>query len=763
MEKENLTDIENKAVELLDQEFETKRKYIDNLIRLFDEGATIPFIARYRKEMTGSMDEVTIRNIESRYHYFKELEERKQKILSTIENKGLLTPLLKKSIEDCRVKQELEDLYLPFRPKKKSKAKDARKAGLEPLAKKILTEQDQIDLKSEAEKYVSEEKGTPDVNKALERAGYIIAEWMSENAEVRRFLRELFYKDGAVVSEAVEEKKEAGKKFKDYFDYNEPLESIPSHRYLAIRRGCREGFLKMHLSVPHEKSMDYMEEVFLTTADPDVGSYLLGIIKDSYKRLILPQIELDVRTKLKERADCEAIKVFSENLRKLLLSPHAGGIRVVGIDPGLRTGCKLSAVDETGRYLSHTIIYPHSGQEKEIEAMKEFTKFIGVYQPEALVMGNGTGSRETDIFIKKAYGESSGPKPPVVTVNEAGASVYSVSAVSREELPDLDAGIRGAVSIARRFQDPLAELVKIDPKSIGVGQYQHDVNQRRLKKSLDSVVESCVNYVGVELNTASKCLLSYVSGLSDSIAASIVDFRNTNGKFINRSQLINVQGLGPKTFQLAAGFLRIREAENPLDNTGIHPESYEIVNDICKVTNSTVTELLANNKLINELDLKRFVTEKTGMPTIRDIAQELKKPGRDPRKNFKIPEYRADLMDIDDLKAGMILEGRITNVTNFGVFVDLGVHQDGMVHISEMAHEFVKNPQNIASVGDVVKVKILEVKPELKRISLSMKSLTRPKPSKKQQRKPRKPRKPSPHDPASTKDLTKLKKFFNRN
>lgn len=693
---------------------------VQKTIELLGEGATVPFIARYRKEQTGELDEVQIRAIEERYGYFGELEERKAAIIATIEEQGRLTPELRGRIEGSRLKTEVEDLYLPYKPKRRTKATIARERGLEPLAD-IIAAQELVSGKPDeaAVPFVNPAMDVPDAQAALEGAGHILAERLSDDADARAMVRRLTWDQGVMASRVVSDKREQVTKFEMYYDYQEPLKAIPSHRMLAMRRGEKEEVLILSVIAPVEQILAGLKSR-LMRGDSIFRPFLEGVAEDAYKRLIAVSIEGELRLQAKKLADEAAIGVFVQNLRNLLLAPPAGGKRVLGIDPGLRTGSKLAAVDGTGRFLAHVTIYPHTGHSHVPQSKKDLLRMVEDHAIEMLAIGNGTAGREMELFARETLAES-GRHLPVVMVSEAGASVYSASEIAREEFPELDLTIRGAISIARRLQDPLAELVKVDPKSIGVGQYQHDVSQTMLKKALDDVVESCVNYVGVDLNTASWALLSYVSGLGPNLAKAIVKHRDERGPFQTRKALLKVSRFGGKAFEQAAGFLRIRNGAYPLDNSAVHPERYPLVEAMAKDLGVTLEQLTADPALAARIDLKRYVTEEVGLPTLRDILEELKKPGRDPRRQFESVAFRDDIREIGDLREGMILQGVVTNVTAFGAFVDIGVHQDGLVHVSHLANRFVKDPNDAVRIGDLVKVKVLSVDVGRKRIALSIK------------------------------------------
>jgi len=692
---------------------------VKNCVELLQSGATVPFIARYRKEQTGELDEVQIRDVEERFGYFCELEDRKATILKSIEEQGKLTPDLRARIQDSRQKTELEDLYLPYKPKRRTKATIARERGLEPLADLISA---QLLMKGTPEEvalpFVDTEKDVPDTAVALEGAGHILAERLADDADARSMVRRLTSQQGQISSRVTADRKGQITKFEMYYDYCEPLKSVPSHRMLAMRRGEKEEVLSLSIVAPVEQILAGLKSR-LICKESIFSTILEKIAEDAYKRLIAPSIEVELRLEAKERADEAAIAIFAQNLRNLLLSPPAGGKRVLGIDPGFRTGSKLAVVDATGRFLEHVTIYPHLGEGRVPLAKKEFLRLVQKYGIEMIGVGNGTAGREMEQFARDALTEA-GLKLPVVAVSEAGASVYSASDIAREEFPELDLTVRGAISIARRLQDPLGELVKIDPKSIGVGQYQHDVNQSQLKKTLDGVVESCVNYVGVDLNTASWALLSYVSGVGPALAKSITRHRDEFGPFPTRAALNKVPRFGAKAFEQAAGFLRIRDGKNPLDTTAVHPERYAVVKEICRDLGVTLEQMISDPSRADSINLKKYISDEVGLPTLNDIVTELKKPGRDPRSQFSVATFREDIREIADLAVDMVLQGVVTNVTAFGAFVDIGVHQDGLVHISHLAKRYVKNPHDAVKAGQVVKVKVLAADPQRKRISLSI-------------------------------------------
>jgi uncharacterized protein len=697
---------------------------VDHTVELLQEGATVPFIARYRKEQTGELDEVQIRTIEEQFTYFSELEERRITVLKSIEEQGKLTPELRERIEATRQKTELEDLYLPYKPKRRTKATIARERGLEPLAD-IVAAQDLTTGTPEdaAGPFINPEKEVPDAAAALEGAGHILAERLSDNADARSMVRRLTREQGIMTARVAADFNNTVTKFEMYYDFQEPLTAVPSHRMLAMRRGEKEEVLYLSITAPVEQILVGLKSRTILR-ESIFGTLLERVAEDAYKRLIAPSIEVELRLESKERADEAAILIFARNLRELLLAPPAGGKRVLGIDPGFRTGSKLAVVDANGRFLEHIAVYPHIGEARVPQARQELLRLVETHGIEMIAVGNGTAGREMEIFVKETL-TGVGKTLPVVSVSEAGASIYSASDIAREEFPELDLTVRGAISIARRLQDPLGELVKVDAKSIGVGQYQHDVNQTMLKKSLDGVVESCVNYVGVDLNTASWALLAYVSGVGPSLAKAITRYRDENGSFLSRKALLKVPRFGAKAFEQAAGFLRIRGGKHPLDNSSVHPERYSLVETMAADLGVSVAGLIADPALTENIDLKRYVTERVGLPTLNDISAELKKPGRDPRSQFQTVSFRDDVSAISDLKEGMVLQGVVTNVTAFGAFVDIGVHQDGLVHISHLANRYVKDPHDAVKAGQVVKVKVLSADPLRKRIALSIKEAER--------------------------------------
>jgi len=700
-------------------DLELPPKGVAAVIELLAAKNTVPFIARYRKEVTGGLDEVQIRAIETRRGYLVELDERRQRVLDAIAEQGQLTAELEKRIRNCASKAELEDLYLPYKKKRRTRATQARERGLEPLAEQILNQAGSGSPQDVARSFVAPDKDVPDVEAALAGARDIVAEVVSERADVRAHARQRFASTGQMCAAAARGAKDKRTKFEQYYDFAEPVKSIPSHRYLALRRGEREGVLKVGIDVDDDALVGWIERAAGLVPSSPWSRPLSEAVRDGYKRLLAPSVENDVRAELLARAELAAVDVFGENLRNLLLAAPLGGQAVVGIDPGLRTGCKCVAVDQTGRFLANTTIFLNRSDTSTARAT--FVEFVRKHRPSAIAVGNGTGGRETEAFVRGVLREESIDGAFAVQVNEAGASVYSASDIAREEFPDLDLTVRGAISIARRLQDPLAELVKIEPKAIGVGQYQHDVHQPLLQERLGGVVESCVNQVGVELNTASAPLLSYVAGIGASLAKKIVAHRERNGAFRERRQLLDVSGVGPRAFEQAAGFLRIRDGAQPLDASAVHPERYPVVERMAADLGVSLGELVGNGELAGSIDIANYQTDQVGEPTLRDIVSELARPGRDPRREFEPPRFRADITEISDLKEDMVLEGVVTNVTAFGAFVDVGVHQDGLVHISELADRFVKDPAEVAKVGDRLQVRVLSVDIERKRIGLSAK------------------------------------------
>ena len=710
---------------ILAEELGLRLSQVLGTVKLLEEGATVPFIARYRKERTENLNEEKIREIAHRLEYYKELEERRETILESIASQGKMTADLEQKLLLTRSKTELEDLYLPFKPKRVTRASKAREAGLLPLAEWLLSlKTPQTDPILKAKEFLNPEKGVPSAEAALKGASDIISEEIAENAENRKWMRELALRKGEMISSVKKEFRSEKTKFEMYYDFREPVRTLPSHRVLAMLRGEKENVLKLGLILPEDEALPRLANGVLKFPQSGAAALIQEAIHDSFERLLLPATETEVRKYLQEKAEEEAFLVFSGNLRELLLSPPAGQKPVLALDPGFRTGCKVAAIDETGRFLEYRTIYPHEPHKKTEEAKKVLLEMIVRHGVLLIAVGNGTAGRETFDFAKKATGEMEASRKPVtVMVSEAGASVYSASEIAIKEFPDQDVTVRGAISIGRRLQDPLSELVKIDPKSIGVGQYQHDVNQTKLKARLEEVVESAVNKVGVNVNLASEELLKYVSGLNKKIAAGIVAHRNEHGPFHSRGDLKKVKGIGDKSFEQAAGFLRVPGSENPLDNSSVHPESYEVVRRIATELETTVVNLIGNTALIKRIPKEDFVSEKTGLLTLTDILSELEKPGRDPRETFQYASFSDTITEIAHLKEGMILEGRVTNVTNFGAFVDIGVHQDGLIHISELSNTFVRDPFSVIKVGQIVKAKVLKVDTALKRISLSLKNI----------------------------------------
>ncbi len=709
------------------EELGVGERQVQAAVDLLDEGATVPFIARYRKEATGGLDDTQLRTLEVRLAYLRELEDRRQTILDSIREQGKLTPELEQAILAADTKTLLEDLYLPYKPKRRTKAQIAREAGLEPLADALLGDPSLVP-ESEAGKYVDAEKGVPDAAAALEGARQILMERFAEHAGLLAELRERIWNEGILASTVVEGKERAGAKFRDYFDFAEPIAKIPSHRALALFRGRNEDALDLALKVGEDEDATHKVAESLiarTFGIVDKGRpayrWLADTVHYAWKVKILPRIDLDLKQRLREAAEAEAIQVFAKNLKDLLLAAPAGPRITMGLDPGLRTGVKVAVVDQTGKLLETATIYPHMPQNRWDQSIATLARLIAQHGVELVATGNGTASRETDQLVGDLIKRHPELKITKVMVSEAGASVYSASELAAKEFPDLDVSLRGAVSIARRLQDPLAELVKIEPKAIGVGQYQHDVNQSQLSKSLDAVVEDCVNAVGVDVNTASASLLRYVSGLSRTISQNIVEYRNRNGAFKSREDLKKVPRLGEKTFEQAAGFLRIMNGSNPLDASAVHPEAYPVVERIIGATGKDIRELIGDTAFLRGINAENYTDERFGLPTVTDILRELEKPGRDPRPEFKTAQFKEGVDKIEDLKPGMMLEGVVTNVTNFGAFVDIGVHQDGLVHISHLSDKFVKDPREVVRAGDVVKVKVLEVDVQRRRVGLSMK------------------------------------------
>ena len=698
-------------------EFNIATKQINAVADLLAQGGTVPFIARYRKEATGSLDEVAITAIRDRLHQLEELDGRKAAVLKSLEANGHLTDELKEQVSAAPTLAVLEDIYLPFRPKRRTKATVAREKGLEPLAREIL-EQKGRDPVQLATAYVDPQKGVESVEAALEGARHIVAEIINEDPRARDRMRELYLRKGIIRSKVATDKETEGAKYRDYFDWNEPAATAPSHRILAMRRGEKEDLLNLAMAPPEADALALLEDLFANGDGPDAAQVRLAL-NDGYRRLLSRAMETELRLVTKQRADEQAIRIFASNLRQLLLSPPLSASRVMGIDPGFRTGCKIVCLDRQGKLLQHETVYPHLNERQDRQAAEKIAELCRRFSIEAVAIGNGTAGRETEAFVRKI---DTLQAIPILLVNESGASIYSASEAARREFPDLDLTVRGSVSIARRLMDPLSELVKIDPKSIGVGQYQHDVDQSDLKKALDDVVVSCVNAVGVDVNRASVELLTYVSGLGPQLAANIVAVRNEKGPFTSRTELKNVPRLGPKAFEQSAGFLRIQRCANPLDASAVHPESYAVVDAMARDQDCSVSELMQDATRRKKIDITRYVNDMIGLPTLRDILAELDKPGRDPRKDFETVAFAGHVNQITDLRPGMILPGVVTNVTAFGAFVDIGVHQDGLVHISEMADAFVKDPTDVVSVQQRISVTVLAVDLERNRIALSMKT-----------------------------------------
>ncbi|MCL2417556.1 MAG: RNA-binding transcriptional accessory protein [Bacteroidales bacterium] len=694
-------------------------RQVEKTIELLESGATVPFIARYRKEATGSLDEVQILAIRDKLSQLKELDKRREVILQSISEQGKLTPELEQKIRNAEIMSELEDLYLPYKPKRKTRATVAIAKGLEPLAQKLF-QQNNFDIELEATKYISEEKGVLDESEALTGARDIVAEWINEDATARNRMRNLYKRTAFLCSKVAKNKEEEGKKYQSWFDFEESAMKAPSHRILAMLRGEDEGFLKIKIEPENpESAIETLEKSFIK-GNNDASKQVKLAVADSYKRLLSPSMETEILAILKEKADEEAINVFTENLRQLLLASPLGQRTVLAIDPGFRTGCKVVCLDKQGQLLHNETIHPFTSSGGERQAINKIEHLAEAYKIEAIAIGNGTAGRETEAFVRRAYFKN---PPIIVMVNESGASVYSASDVARREFPNYDVTVRGAISIGRRLMDPLSELVKIDPKSIGVGQYQHDVNQSKLQEALTDTVVSCVNNVGVELNTASKELLTYVSGIGPILAQNIVDYRSEHGEFESRTQLKKVPRLGEKVFEMCAGFLRIRNAKNPLDQSAVHPERYKLVEQMAKRVNCSVPELLEKKDYRDQVNIKEFVTPDCGLPTLVDIMKELEKPGRDPRTKFEVFEFNKNINKIEDLVAGMTLPGIVTNITAFGAFVDIGVHQDGLVHVSQMADRYISNPNEVVRLQQNILVKVLEVDIPRRRINLSMRGL----------------------------------------
>ena len=750
-------------------ELKVEAKQVEQAIALLDDGATVPFIARYRKEATGGLDDKQLRHIEERLHYLRDLDARREVIINSITEQKKLTPELQQQIIQADTKNKLEDLYLPYRPKRRTKAQLAREAGLEPLAD-IIMQQSGCDLMQQAERYINTDLGITNASAALESAKHIVIERFCEEASLLDSLRQTLWNQGSICATAHKDLKDKNSKYKDYFDYSELLRKIPSHRALALFRGRRECALQLKLSLPTEFDGEALLRNYFSISDTKESAreqWLHEAVGVSWKSKLLPKLELELMARLRESADEEATRVFATNLRDLMLAAPAGARVTLGLDPAIRSGVKAVVIDATGKLLDYTTVFPMPPQNEWHAAIAELAKLIAKYNVSLVSIGNGTGSRETERLISdllKTYTDLQFEK---IVVSEAGASVYSASEIASEEFPDLDVTLRGAVSIGRRIQDPLAELVKIEPKAIGVGQYQHDINQSLLSRSLDAVVEDCVNAVGVDVNMASAALLARVAGLSETLAKNIIEYRNENGRFASRQALLNVPRMGDKSFQQAAGFLRINQGANPLDASAVHPEAYPLVESIVQKNNCEVSQLIGNIALLKAINAADFIDERFGLPTVRDVLKELEKPGRDPRPQFRTVQFKEGIEDINDLEKGMALEGVVSNVTNFGVFVDIGVHQDGLVHISQMTNAFISDPHQIAKTGDIVKVRVLDVDSKRRRISLSMKTdsqaASAPQKSQKEKQKPvAKPAKPREHARSKPKAKAKVEKpIFN--
>ena len=704
-------------IQFIQQNISLQEKQINAVLQLLSEDCTIPFIARYRKDKTGNLGEVEIEQIQKLSKNFDEIQKRKESILKSIEEQEKLTPELRAKIEQSFDLQEIEDLYLPFKKRRKTKADAAKEKGLEPLAKIIMAQKNNSDIEQAAQNYLNKEISS--VEEALQGARDIIAEWINENIFIRKNLRRVFQRKAVISSKVVKTKKEEeeAQKYAQYFDWSEPLNKIPSHRLLAMLRAEKEGFIKVSIDIDKEEILTFMEGSLVKTASPSCAEQIILAAQDAYKRLLEPSISNEILQEAKIKADEKAISIFSENLTQLLLAPPLGEKRILAIDPGYRTGCKVVCLDEKGDLLHNETIYPHAPQKETATAMKKIRSMVEAYHIEAISIGNGTASRETEFFIKKIAFD----RPlQVFVVSEAGASVYSASKIARDEFPDYDITVRGAVSIGRRLSDPLAELVKIDPKSIGVGQYQHDVDQTLLKEELDSTVVKCVNSVGININTASKSLLSYVSGIGEKLAENIVAYRTENGAFVDRNQIKKVPRLGEKAFQQAAAFIRIKDGKNPLDNSSVHPEAYKIVEKMAKDLGIKTIDLIANEEKIKQIVPEKYITEDIGILGIKDILKELLKPGLDPRKTSKVFEFDPNIKNFEDLKSGMVLPGIVSNITAFGCFVDIGIKENGLVHISQLKDGFVSDPSEVVKLHQQVKVKIIEIDTERKRIALSM-------------------------------------------
>ncbi len=707
--------------QVISEELKLEEWRVAKALELMDQGGTIPFIARYRKDQTGTLNEIELRDIQHRREYLQELEERKTTILKSIEEQGKLSPELKAQIESCKDKTNLEDLYAPYKPKKRTRATIAKECGLEPLARTIMAQEETTNTPEEIGRiYLSEEKGLADPKAAIAGACDILAEEVADNAEFRQYLRLQIERQGVMTSKVRKEFEKQDTKFKNYYAFSEPVSKIPSHRMLALRRGEKEKVLRLAIEMPDAELVSYLQRQ-VVKGESIWKPYLEEMCKDAWERLLKTSLESEVRLLLKDKAEEEAFKVFSKNLQDVLLAPPAGHKAVLALDPGFRTGCKVAVLDKNGKFIDHGVIFPHEPQKKVAEAGDYIASLVEKYDIDLIAIGNGTASRETDAFVAGISHKFKGKKPARVVVSEAGASVYSASPIAIQEFPNEDVTTRGAISIGRRLQDPLAELVKVDPQSIGVGQYQHDVNQRELKKRLDEVVESCVNMVGVDLNSASAPLLTHVAGVSSTLAESVVKYREENGAFKSRQDVLKVKGFGPKAFEQSAGFLRIPGAENPLDCSAVHPENYELVERMAEKAGVAVKDLVGNASAIKSLSPEEFLSDTVGKHTLEDIFSELEKPSRDPRKEFRYAKFDDKIKSINDLVTGSWMEGVVTNVANFGAFVDIGVHQDGLVHVSEISDKFVEDAKTVLTVGDVVKVRVLGVDAGQKRISLSMK------------------------------------------
>ena len=692
------------------------KRNVESVVRLLEEGATVPFIARYRKEVTGNLDEVAIEEIRVRSEKLSELDKRKQYISEAISAQGVLTDDLQRRINECYDAVELEDIYLPYKPKRRTKASVARERGLEPLAKMIMA-QNNVDLSQSARRFVTNE--VPDAERAISGASDIIAEWVSESEKARGIVRQMFQRDASVTSKVVKGKETEGAKYENYFDFSEPLRRCSSHRYLAMRRGEEEGFLRVKIGIDDERAIERLKGLFVKRhTRKDLSDVIGDAVADGYKRLLRASIETEIAAEAKKRSDAAAIDIFAHGLRQVLMAPPLGNHRVLAVDPGFRTGCKVVCLDEQGNLLAHDVIYPCEPRNDREGAARTMLRLVDKYKPQDIAVGNGTASHETERFLR---GIDLPEDIRIHSVSEQGASIYSASEISREEFPDQDITVRGAVSIGRRLLDPLAELVKIDPRSIGVGQYQHDVNKADLKRALDFTVSSCVNQVGVNVNTASKQLLSYVAGIGETLAANIVAYRAENGAFGSRAEIKRVPRMGDKAYQQCAGFLRVPISKNPLDNSAVHPESYAVVERMSKDVGCKLTDIVGNERTINDIDLTRYVTDRVGLPTLQDIAAELRKPGQDPRVAAEASVNNADVTSIADLKSGMLLSGKVSNVTAFGAFVDIGIKENGLVHVSQLSDRYVSNPLDVVKIGQVVRVRVLDVDESRKRVSLSMK------------------------------------------